>query len=1006
MLLNYVNKNKNRIYCTFIIIIPLTLSAFTHLWNPTGFPLVYIDESHYLRRALQVIEGLGPQEPLEVYDHPYDHPYFGQIYLGSILALTGYPDNLNQSEEESAATIQNLYLMPRLIMGIIAVIDTYLVYGIGEIRYGRKVGFIAAVLFAVMPLTWMFRMVLLDSLLMTFLLLAIYLAIYNRRLHRKDDLHKLNRISNMNSTTSKLLLVGSGISLGLAIFTKVPILTMIPLVAYLVYCNTKSFKSVFFWTIPVVLIPLMWPAYAFLTGDFEDWREGLLYQIDRGEKGFTDTIEFLYHADPILLILGGSGIVAATVLKKDLMFLLWIIPYVLTLYSIGGIIKYFHFIEIVPSFSLAAGILIVTLCNGLSHVLKWPKRGRLSRTLPYLIVSGIGLFGLTSTALLVNVDVNSSFFELTAFVSNSISQSGNNYGNTTIMGQHWIRSFSWIPMYVHDKDLYVKDVFPERYVREPLRNGNILMIVDNQLKHDVLDYSVKGSYLDEIRKTYFGSDRIGLFFDSPVNSYNLSQYPYTNMKESSGMGLIEVRSNFSNRNLAYAQVLDKNRLETLNSSSSQPIMPNLLDQNLKVERVASGLKFPTSMAFVGNGDILVLEKNNGTIQRIVNGNLLEKPVLDLNVANKVERGLLGITVANQTLRNDLASKTYVYLFYTQSTEDGNDICPGATSCDENTNPLGNRVYRYEWTGSELVNMSLILDLPVGPGADHNGGVLKAGPDGNIYVLAGDGDSCWESWCAGPFQTSTVNSESSNVATGAPPDGRGGILRITPFGEPVLGGENNTTGVLADHSPLNKYYAFGIRNGFGLAFDPVTGKLWDTENGPGYGDEINLVEPGFNSGWLRVQGWWPVTTSNPLPATRGYFDGSMVTIPANLETFADKGKYSSPEFAWNMSVGVTALEFLEGDALGKEYQNDLFVADYNNDYLYDFELSDDRMKLDLEGDLADKIANDNEELENVALGQGFGVITDIKEGPDGYLYLLSHIHGNIYRIVPNLHNDQN
>jgi aldose sugar dehydrogenase len=57
----------------------------------------------------------------------------------------------------------------------------------------------------------------------------------------------------------------------------------------------------------------------------------------------------------------------------------------------------------------------------------------------------------------------------------------------------------------------------------------------------------------------------------------------------------------------------------------------------------------------------------------------------------------------------------------------------------------------------------------------------------------------------------------------PPDGRSGILRITPFGEPVLEGKNGTTGVLADHSPLNKYYAFGIRNGFGIAFDPVTSK---------------------------------------------------------------------------------------------------------------------------------------------------------------------------------------
>jgi hypothetical protein len=107
----------------------------------------------------------------------------------------------------------------------------------------------------------------------------------------------------------------------------------------------------------------------------------------------------------------------------------------------------------------------------------------------------------------------------------------------------------------------------------------------------------------------------------------------------------------------------------------------------------------------------------------------------------------------------------------------------------------------------------------------------------------------------------------------------------------------------------------------------------------------------------------------------------------------------------MSVGVTALEFLRGDVLGEEHQSDLFVVDYNNDYLYDFELNDDSTKLQLEGDPADKIAIDNEELENVALGQGFVVFTDIKDGPDGYLYLLSHVHGNIYRIVLNLISDQ-
>jgi glucose/arabinose dehydrogenase len=995
-----VNGYYSRVtYVTFIII-PLSLSAFTHLWNPSGFPTIYVDESHYLRRALQVLEGQGPQESLEVYEHPYDHPYFGQIYLAGLFALINYPASLNLPELETIHSIQTLYFIPRLIMGLLAVIDTFFVFKIGEIRYGRKVGFIASLLFAVMPITWMFRMILLDTLLVTFLLVSIFLAMCYRKQNRHSDLHRPSLATAANRI-NKLYLLGSGIFLGLAIFTKVPIITMIPLAAYLVYTNTKSPRYILIWVIPVILIPLIWPSYAFITGNFENWKEGILYQVERGERDFASSIDFLYQADPILLVLGLLGVIFATVLKKDLIFLLWILPYVLTIYSVGGIIKYFHFIEIMPALALAAAILIVTLSNWLSRFLRWSEHDRLPQSLPYFVIAGIGIFGLISTGMLVTAELNRSFFEISAFVSNSISQAGSDNKNTTVMGQHWVRSFTWIPMFIHDKDLYVKDVFPDRYLREPLRTGDVLMIVDSQLKHDVLDESLGGIHLDEIRKTYSYSDRIALFLDNPVNRYNTSQYPFTNMKESSGMGLLEVRSNFNDHNIAYAQLSDSKISDSKSINLPRPKMPELRDQKLKVELVASGLKFPTTMAFVGNNDILVLEKNNGTIKRIVNGNLLDRPVLDLNVANKVERGLLGIAVANQTQGHGPVNKTLLYLFYTQSTEDGNDICPGATSCDEKTNPLGSRVYRYEWNGKDLVNMSLILDLPVGPGADHNGGVLKVGPDSNIYVLVGDGDSCWEAWCEGPFKSSTVNSKSSNVATGASPDGRGGILRITPNGEPVLGEENDTAGVIADHSPLNKYYAYGIRNGFGLAFDPVTNKLWDTENGPGYGDEINLVEPGFNSGWLRVQGWWPVTTSNPLPAARGYFDNNQVTNPANLETFADKGEYSSPEFAWNMSVGVTSLEFLKEDVLGEEHQYDMFVADYNNDYLYKFELNESRTGLELEGDLKDGIANNNEELENVVFGEGFGVITDIKEGPDGYLYLVSHINGNIYRIVPNL-----
>ena len=161
------------------------------------------------------------------------------------------------------------------------------------------------------------------------------------------------------------------------------------------------------------------------------------------------------------------------------------------------------------------------------------------------------------------------------------------------------------------------------------------------------------------------------------------------------------------------------------------------------------------------------------------------------------------------------------------------LVPG--TCSEENEPLGNRLYRYELVDNKLVNPKLLLDLPAWPGAAHNGGSMLIGPDNNIYLPIGE--------------VAYRRGQISNHDDGRLPDGRGGILRITQDGEVV------EPTIIGDEDPLNKYYAYGIRNSYGIDFDPVTGKLWDTENGPGFGDEINLVEPGFNSGWSRVQGIW-------------------------------------------------------------------------------------------------------------------------------------------------------
>jgi glucose/arabinose dehydrogenase len=402
-------------------------------------------------------------------------------------------------------------------------------------------------------------------------------------------------------------------------------------------------------------------------------------------------------------------------------------------------------------------------------------------------------------------------------------------------------------------------------------------------------------------------------------------------------------------------------------SAAEPIIIN--DPNLKAEIVYKGIDFPTSMAFLNSDDILVLEKNNGIVRRIINGTSLSEPLLDVNVANANERGLLGIAVAKKE-----ENTTNVFLYYTESKErDGKDDCPTPTDCKKGNDPLGNRLYRYELIDDKLTNPKLLLDLPTKPGPAHNGGIITLGPDNNVYLVIGE--------------LTSMGTQASNVQKGLAPDGRGGILRVTQDGGVVEGILSNTT-------LLNLYYAYGIRNSFGMDFDPLTGNLWDTENGPGNADEINLVKPGFNSGWSKVQGMWEVKEA---------FGGKTVLEPDNLIDFDGKGRYSIPKFVWNNTVAPTAVKFLSSDKLGTQYENDLFIGDANNGNIYRFDLNNDRTELVLQGQLTDKVADNISENQDIIWGKGFGIITDIQVGPEGYLYILSINlplgRGTIFRIVP-------
>jgi hypothetical protein len=116
---------------------------------------MHVDEAHYMRRTMLVLHGLGAQEPVSGgYPYPFDHPYFGQLFLAGALKLIGYPDSLNPSlgSANLENSIQTLYLVPRVVMGLLAALDTFLIYKISQLRYNRNTALFASVFFAVMPI--------------------------------------------------------------------------------------------------------------------------------------------------------------------------------------------------------------------------------------------------------------------------------------------------------------------------------------------------------------------------------------------------------------------------------------------------------------------------------------------------------------------------------------------------------------------------------------------------------------------------------------------------------------------------------------------------------------------------------------------------------------------------------------------------------------------------------------------------------------------------------------
>jgi len=377
------------------------------------------------------------------------------------------------------------------------------------------------------------------------------------------------------------------------------------------------------------------------------------------------------------------------------------------------------------------------------------------------------------------------------------------------------------------------------------------------------------------------------------------------------------------------------------------------DARLKLTTHVSGLSGPTGMQFLGDetNDFFVIEKDTGRVRHFLDGAI--STALDLPVNFDSERGLLGIE-----LDPDFADNGFAYLYYSRTSAAG-DSNNGAQWVE-------NRLSRFTWNGSTLTSEAPMLSFPAdgaqANGPNHNGGPLVFGPDGNLYGVIGD--------------MNRSRAEQNNTAQAGASATSGGIYRIQPNG--FIPANNPFA---SSPTAFHKWFAYGVRNSFGMAFDPVTDRLWDTENGPDQYDEINLVNAGFNSGWTQIMG-------PDARDSQGVAD--LVTLPG--------AQYSDPEFSFLNPIGITSLAFLAESGLDGLHHDSVLVGGVN-DKLYRLQLNTARDGFVPSAPaLADLVADDVGETAPITFGTGFGVITDMRTGPDGAIYITSLTGDAIYRLT--------
>lgn len=434
--------------------------------------------------------------------------------------------------------------------------------------------------------------------------------------------------------------------------------------------------------------------------------------------------------------------------------------------------------------------------------------------------------------------------------------------------------------------------------------------------------------------------------------------------------------------------------------------PQLVDTSLSVKHVAAGLgvgpqQLTTAIIFVDDDTLLGVSRLDGTIRRIdlVAGDTAGPgPVVhDLDIiAPKIGDSQTEYGVQAMTTHPAFGENRFVYLRYDQSLTPGRDTPQEEVAPDPNfsaSEPTENVIERYVWDPDAnggiggLTLDALIHSITFDTRYHHGGPIVFDGQD-RLHTMIGDlRHQPFVDGNFGPLLT-------MNIAVGVPYDAAV-ILRLEddggiPDDNPFDPGDANTP------REAEAWLAYGVRNNFGLDVDPVTGLLWQTDNGEFDWDEINLVHPGMNGGWIDIMG--PVDHEGQVGTIK-----NLVELPGSA--------YQDPAFSWSVATGITAIHALHGSSLGASFDHLVLVGAVGHGILWGMPLNDERSGFEFQTAGLQDLVDDREspfedpvgtEAEEILFGDGFGglfsgVIT-ISRGPEGLIYVLT-AEGDVHRLEP-------